>query len=293
MRRQFLVWCKGRFSERYIKNMRVVLDRFDPVIEGVRDVDRLFAVCGDGARRELWFAVRNLLKFCWEHGWDKKWISQLMNVMPKCPKSGVDLRSPREPEVLSLLRFLHKAALKYEAFYNLILDSAVRPFHGLEILNDWNWRKLEIVSDGVYKYYANIEREEKHCWVIFVSGYTVNLIEKLDEKLTVNGYCCFQRRHKLPRPKHVQRFAYNQMRRRGVDRDVAEFLSGRKPDGVGEKHYAELLMLAEEQYPTYAKYVTELRKKAGLILSKIHNIHRKNEADRYYPRYEMLAKIKR
>jgi intergrase/recombinase len=59
----------------------------------------------------------------------------------------------------------------------------------------------------------------------------------------------------------VQKFAYNMMRKNGVDRDVAEFISGRKPEGIGAKHYAELIMLAEEQYPKYAEYLKNLRGK--------------------------------
>ena len=75
------------------------------------------------------------------------------------------------------------------------------------------------------------------------------------------GYPALIQKYRLLRPKFVQKFAYNMMRRHGIDRDVAKFLSGRKPEGVGPRHYAELITLAEEQYPRYAEYITQLRQK--------------------------------
>ncbi|MCD6241145.1 hypothetical protein J7K27_06480 [Candidatus Bathyarchaeota archaeon] len=239
------------------------MDKFKPKIASVDDLDGLFARVNSsrGYRRDLWFAVRNLLRYCEEHGWSKEWIRRLRDAMPKCPQSRVDLRRPRSYKILNLLKALHEAPIKYQAFYNLILDSAVRPFHAVEVLQGWNEENLERVRRGIYIYYVGIEREEKHCWIIFVTGYTLNLIEKMDEAPTIAGYCCFQKRMGLLRPKLVQKFAYNAMRSCGVDRDIAEFLSGRKPEGVGAKHYTELIFLAERQYPRYAAYLENLRVK--------------------------------
>ena len=261
LRDRFLVWGVGRFSRGYLKNLRVVLDRFQPVIGCVEDVDGLFAVpMKESVKRELWFAVRNLFKFCLEHGWDREWIRRLMDAMPKCPQSRVDLRRPRVYQILNLLKALREAPIKYQAFYNLILDSAVRPFHAIEVLQGWNEENLERVRRGVYMYYVGIEREEKHCWIIFVTRYTLNLIGRMREAPTIAGYCCFQKRMGLLRPKLVQKFAYNSMRSCGVDRDIAEFLSGRKPQGIGAKHYTELVFLAEKQYPKYARFLEKLRR---------------------------------
>jgi len=179
--------------------------------------------------------------------------------MPKCPQSRIDLRRPRPYQILNLLRALREAPIKYQAFYNLILDSAVRPFHAVEVLKGWNEENLERIKRSIYIYYVGIEREEKHCWVVFLTKYTLDLIEKMKRPPTIDGYCNFQKRKGLLRPKLVQKFAYNAMRSCGVDRDIAEFLSGRKPEGIGAKHYAELIFLAEQQYPKYARYLEKLR----------------------------------
>ena len=231
-------------------------------ITSVEDVDRLFAQRFPG-RRHLWFGVRNLLKFSALHGWDKESVDRLLGTMPPCPRPGVDKRIPKEDEVVKLLQDMKRVPANYRAFCNVILDSAIRPFHAVEILGSWREEKLEKVCDEFSEYHADIERRQKHTWIVMVTQQTLKLImQTLSEPVSEWGYLTLQRKYKLLRPKFLQKFAYNMMRRHGIDRDVAEFLSGRKPEGVGPRHYAELITLAEEQYPNYAEYTAQLRQKA-------------------------------
>jgi len=260
LRNGFLVWAKARFSPVYVKDFVYALDKWRPIIRSVEDVDRLFAGSFPG-KRHLWFAVRNLLKYCRLHGWSEEEINRLLKVMPPTPQSNPDNRVPKEEQIINLLRALEKEKVKYQAFYNLILDSAVRPAHTVEILAGFNPGNLEEIGPGIFKYHVSIERKEKHTFICFITEGTLRLIEKMSEPLTLSAYKVFQKRRKMLRPKHVQKFAYNMMRKSGVDRDIAEFISGRKPEGVGPKHYAELIMLAEEQYPKYAAYLKALREK--------------------------------
>jgi len=260
LRNGFLLWAKARFNPTYVKDFVYALDKWRPVICSAEDIDRLFA--GDfPGKRHLWLAVRNLLKYCSQHGWSKGGIKQLLEVMPPIPKTNPDNRVPKEHEVLGLLRALRKAKIKYQAFHNLILDSAVRPAHAVEILAGFNPDNLEELGGGVYKYNVTIERREKHTFICFITEHTLKLIREMEDPISLNSYKVFQKRHKTLRPKLLQKFAYNMMRKSGVDRDVAEFISGRKPEGIGAKHYAELIMLSEEQYPKYAEYLKTLRKR--------------------------------
>jgi len=261
----FLVWAKGRFGDRYVEDMRKSLNKHKVRIGSVEDIDRLFAGRFPG-RRHLWFGVRNLLKFCGSHGWGKEYVETLMETMPQCPKSGVDKRIPKEEEVVNLLRDLKWVPVKYGAFYNLILDSSIRPFHAVEVLNSWSENKLEKLCDGFSRYHADIEREQKHTWIVMVTQQTLRLINQtVNDPVSEAGYLALIRKYRLLRPKFLQKFAYNMMRRHGIDMDAAEFLSGRKPEGVGARHYAELTSLAEEQYPRYTEYVMELRRKEGIL----------------------------
>ena len=265
LRNSFEIWAKANYGQKYFKDVMFYLEKLNPRITRLEDIDAIFADKGPGWRHK-WFAIRCLLKYCESHGWNKQIIEQLKAVMPSTPQSGVDKRVPKESVIIELFRQLNNlnnGNKKYAVFYNLILDSAIRPMHAVEILNSWDERNVESVEDceGIYKYYADIERKQKHTFVVFFTEYTFRQIHENKPKLTANGYFCFKKRHNLLRPKLVQKFAYNMMRKHGVDRDVAEFLSGRKPAGVGPRHYAELITLAEVQYRKYAEYLNSLRKK--------------------------------
>jgi intergrase/recombinase len=50
-----------------------------------------------------------------------------------------------------------------------------------------------------------------------------------------------------------------------IPESVADFIEGRTAKSVGARHYMQLKRKAIEFYPRYARYVTELRRKAGLI----------------------------
>jgi len=260
VKNDFLVWCKARFGQRYVKDLKNTLEKWKPVIRSVEDIDRLFAGEFPG-KRHLWFGVRNLLKYCMQHGWSVWEIGLLLAAMPPVPRSRPDNRVPREVEVIETFQRLGRAPLTVQAVFNLVLDSAVRPLHAVEIINGFDERRLERLEHGFYKYYVDIERREKHTFICFMGPETLNLIKRVSGAVNEHTYQHYTMRHKLLRPKLLQKFAYNMMRKSGVDRDIAEFISGRKPEGVGPKHYAELIMLAEEQYPKYAAYLRALRER--------------------------------
>ena len=267
MKKGFLLWALGRFGDRYLKDLRNTLNRFSPIIRSVEDVERLFA--GNfPSRRHLWFAVRNLLKYCKLHGWSEEAIDVLMKAMPPTPHSKPENIVPREDKIVELLKALKNAPVRIQVLYHLILDSAIRPLHAVELINAFDPKRLEFLDHGIYRYHAVIERREKHTFIVFISDYTLKLLRSLKQPLYEHTYQHYALRKRLIRAKHVQKFAYNMMRKNRVDRDVADFISGRKPEGIGARHYAELIMLAEEQYPKYAKYLKSLRAKAGIINQK-------------------------
>jgi len=50
-----------------------------------------------------------------------------------------------------------------------------------------------------------------------------------------------------------------------VPESVADFIEGRVPKRIGAKHYMALARQASKFYPRYARYITELREKAGVL----------------------------
>jgi len=49
------------------------------------------------------------------------------------------------------------------------------------------------------------------------------------------------------------------------------WLSGKKPKGIDEKHYLDLELLADSQYERYMAYLAELRKRARLTAEIIQS----------------------
>ena len=54
-------------------------------------------------------------------------------------------------------------------------------------------------------------------------------------------------------------------KRLNIPESVADFIQGRVPKSIGAKHYMQLKRKADQYYPRYAEYVTELRRKARTI----------------------------
>jgi intergrase/recombinase len=53
--------------------------------------------------------------------------------------------------------------------------------------------------------------------------------------------------------------------RLNIPESVADFIQGRVPRSIGAKHYMRLKRKADQFYPRYAEYVTELRRKAASL----------------------------
>jgi len=53
--------------------------------------------------------------------------------LPKT-KCGIDLKIPSETEILDSLKRLKRAPLKYQALYNLLVDSGLRLLEAVEII---------------------------------------------------------------------------------------------------------------------------------------------------------------
>jgi intergrase/recombinase len=246
-----------------VKDLRNILDKWNPTIRSIEDIDSLFAGNFPG-KRHLWFGIRNLLKYCAHHGWDVNAIKILMEAMPPVKKANPDNKVPKESQVLETLIKIKSAPASVQAVYNFVLDSAIRPLHAVEIINNFDESRLEKTELNFYKYWISIDRGIKYTFIAFLSPETLNIIQKAKRPISEHFYQHYAWRNRLIRAKYIQKFAYNMMRKNGIDRDIAEFISGRKPEGIGPKHYAELIMLAEEQYPRYFRFLSSLRRRSEL-----------------------------
>jgi intergrase/recombinase len=53
--------------------------------------------------------------------------------------------------------------------------------------------------------------------------------------------------------------------RLNIPESVADFIQGRVPRSIGAKHYMRLKRKADQFYPRYAEYVTELRRRVEAL----------------------------
>ena len=218
-----------------------------------------------GGKHHLDRAFRNLLKiYRLYYGLPRAVYEDLKAAIPKV-KVGKDKYVPTEELIIKTFRKLKAEKVKYQAYYNLILDAAIRPMHALKVLKTWDELRLrEALYGNYYIYTVGIEEETKQAFIACITPYTLELVERTVEIRdwpTKMGVRKLMRTRGLVRPKHVRKFAMNMMRRSGVSRDVTQYLAGQRPRGVDAEHYIELEMLAERQYNQYAKYLERLRHK--------------------------------
>jgi len=71
------------------------------------------------------------------------------------------------------------------------------------------------------------------------------------------------RKHDFTRPKYIRKFVNDTMtsEKLNIPESVADFIQGRVPKTIGTKHYMQLKRKADQYYPRYAQYITELGKK--------------------------------
>ena len=218
-----------------------------------------------GGRHHLDRAFRNLLKvYRLYFGLPRGVYEELKEAIPRT-RVGVDKYVPPERLVIETFRRLKSERVKYRAYYNLILDAAIRPEHALKVFQTWDEARLRKAKTGeFYVYEVGIEEATKQAFIACVTPHTLKLIRKtieggdLPTKAAVTRV--FQRRG-LVRPKYVRKFAMNMMRRLGMSRDVVQYLSGQRPQGVDAEHYIDIERLAEQQYANYAEYLAQLRRR--------------------------------
>jgi len=296
VRAKFIAWLRTKkkpiTSEGYLrKSILSYLDRYFPP-EGISRPEQVFEMfmrCQRG-RHHLKRALGNLLTFYRKvMGYPHGFIESLREAMD-CEEPGEDRWVPSEELAVQDLRELaetvdkNMAHFKFFVLTNAVLDSAVRPEHLIEgLFEGFKPEKLEYVADkDFYKYRLGIERATKSAWVAYLTPYTVKLIMALyerGERITRKSMYEWLRRHRrevgqrpdgkpivMPlRPKVIQKFAMTMMRKAGLDKDVVNWLSGKKPKGVDERHYLDLELLADSQYECYVAYLSELRAKAGVL----------------------------
>ncbi|MEM3875416.1 MAG: integrase [Candidatus Bathyarchaeia archaeon] len=258
-----------RYEPANARNMIGYLDRFvkTPIKEPL-DVMRLFSPLTVGQRHHLNRAMRAWFK-CLEinrpNGQFKEFLDSLRKAIPK-DEVGIDIKVPEEEQIISDLKRIVSEPLNFQAEYNLLLDSGLRLVEVVRLLN--NFPEAERL-EGFYRCPVGFFRGSKQAYYCYMTEYTYQLIKKLNEKVSEIRLKRRHQLHKYTRAKYLRKFANDMMtsERLNIPESVADFIQGRVPKSIGAKHYMKLKRKADQYYPRYTQYVTELRQKAGIVLN--------------------------
>ena len=201
-------------------------------------------------------ALRILFKFYEAIGYDKAFLDVLRKALPKV-RCGIDLKIPTEAEILDSLRKLGHAPLKYQALYNLLLDSGLRLVEAVELIRSF---KNAEFGRGFCRCELAMFRGEKQAYYGYFTQYTLELIKRSSEKSNPVAASRYFRNYVSP--KYLRKYAFDKMIDLEIPESIADFIQGRVPKRIGAKHYMALARQASKFYPRYATCITRLRQKA-------------------------------
>ena len=260
VREDFIAWLNSRnLDPEYRQSIISNLDRFAPKISSPIDVSKLFSGLSRGQRHCLLYSIRNLFNFAELAGFPEFWIQKLRKALPK-DSIGVDNYVPSENEIECSIRKLRRIPLKYQALYNLLLDSGLRLREAIYLINNFQrlHDRLEIHEKFVCIPLFLLRRSKKSFYAYFLHE-TLDLIRNNEAKLKPNASSHEFRKHGMVPAKYVRKFVFDKMIELDVPEAVADFIQGRAPTTVGRKHYMALKRQADRNYPKYANYIRRLK----------------------------------
>jgi len=260
LRNEFLVWLNSRdLAFDYKRSIVNYLDKFAPVLSEPLDVVKLFNGLSAGQKHCLLFSLRNLFNYCELAGFDSRLIDSLRKALPK-DTPFIDNYVPSEESVKESIEKLWGVPEKYRAVYRLLLESGLRLREAVKLANEFHdfSEKLETHEKYVCVPFFWFRHSKKSFYAYFMRE-TAILLRNNGEKLSAEATSKVCRRYGLVAPKYIRKFMFHKLLELEVPEGVADFIQGRAPKTVGERHYANLKRLADKYYPRYAEYLEKLQ----------------------------------
>jgi len=242
----------------YRRSIVNYLDRFAPKLSKPLDVVKLFDGLSAGQKHCLLFSLRNLFNFCELAGFDSAFIDSLRKALPKDSRF-VDSYVPSEESVKRSIGKLRRIPKKYKAVYRLLLESGLRLREAVRLSNEFHelYEKSEMYERFVCVPLFWIRASKKSFYAYFMHE-TAKMLRKNGEKLSADATSKVCRRYRLVAPKYLRKFVFHKMLELEIPEGVADFIQGRAPKTVGERHYANLKRLADKYYPRYVEFLVSL-----------------------------------
>jgi intergrase/recombinase len=254
---QFAQWLESEsYSEDFKDDVTRYLNRYVTEIREPFEIVTLFSKVEKG-KRHLVLALRTMFNFYEALGVSADYLNCFRKALPRI-SCGIDLKIPTEEKILESLKKLSNAPIKYQALYNLLLDSGLRLIEARHLIN--NFKNAEQVN-GFYRCELAMFRGEKQAYYGHFSEYTLDLINQAHDANITEGCSHYFLVNGFIMPKYLRKFAFDKMIDLEIPESIADFIEGRVPKRVGAKHYMALARQASKFYPRYCNYITELRQK--------------------------------
>ena len=255
VKNQFEQWLRSEdYSDAFKKDVLSYLTRYVTEIMEPFDVIAMFSKVNRG-KRHLVLALRTLFNFYEAVGVDNDYLDSLRKALPTV-RCGLDLKVPEEAKIVESLKKLPNAPLKYQALYNLLLDSGLRLVEAVELIN--SFEDADAVN-GFYRSELAMFRGEKQAYYGHYSECTLHLVKQVGEKLTPLTASRYFRKMGYVLPKYLRKYAFDKMIELEVPESIADFIEGRVPTRIGAKHYLALARQACKYYPRYSSHLQILR----------------------------------
>ena len=256
IRDDFTVYLDSqRYNKGYKVDMLHYLDRYFTSISSPTDIMRCFAKVERG-QRHLWLGFRAIFNFLEATGYDTETLTIYRKAMPKVT-CGIDLKVPEEHGMLQAFHNLQKAAPKYIALYNLLVDSGLRLVEAVKVAREFD--KAEQIN-GFYRFALGEFRGSKQAYYAYLTEFTYSQLLSIKGKpLNARQASHYYRKLGIIRPKYLRKFAFDKMIELEVPESVSDFIEGRVPKRIGAKHYMVLRRQADKFYGKYNDYLTKLR----------------------------------
>ena len=262
VRDDFITWLNTKeLSERYRNQVISYLDRFVGEIKEPMDISRMFEPLTRGQRKNLNRALRNLFNFLGKQGFNKPYLNLLRENIPK-DRIRIDIRVPAEGQIIKSIELMAHANPRYNAIYNLVVDSGLRLSEAVQLYNNLSETEIQD-ANGFYVATLGYFRECKIAYYAFFTSATMELLRNRGQVSYQNtrGYLKDHDRN-VTTWKYLRKFAFDKMIELDIPESVADFIQGRTPKKIGAKHYMVLARQAKKFYPRYVEYITRLRQKA-------------------------------
>lgn len=259
-----------KLSDKTIRDYISTLDRLKP-ISSPPDIGRYQEMYGEPLSSKVEKAVGKLLRYVQVRqastsflGYDHDLWRVQFNALKAAAEESTDTSRVKDLTSEEIIAGYHRLDENLQPFYAFLAYTGMRAEQAYDVLASWKDEKVEEFSvkvDGkTVKFcrYAtsDVSRGKKMSYYAF---FPASLRKQIKTYQLPNTLSTMMKKIRElatsdeARPinaSNLRKYAVNMLRRnQAVDWDVAEYIQGRRPKGVGQARYLSLKDLATEQYP--------------------------------------------